>query len=371
MRIPLSKPWITEDEARQAAEVVASGWLISGPKTEAFEDRFAKAVGVSHAVAVNSGSSALLVALAALGVEPGDEVIVPNMTFIATASAALFLGARPLFADIEPHTYGLDPNDLEHRITPRTRGIIPVHYAGQTAEMGPILEVAHAHGLFVLEDAAESHLARYGDQPSGGMGHMGIFSFTPSKLITTGEGGMITTNEPALAERARLIRNFGDTGKFAWELLGYNFRMPEVAGAVGLVQLEKLEEAASRRRAIAQTYTEAFTFLPALQPPYVRNLADHVFQLYTVLLDLEQLTISRDEVIQALEKQGVASRLYYPCLHRQRVFEARGLHPPGPYPQAETFERRAFSLPIYPTMTEAEVHYVIETVTTVIETHRR
>ena len=238
--IPLARPWIGEEEASEAAEVIRSGWLIQGQRVALFEERFAAMVGTEHAVAVNSGSSALLVAMAALDVGAGDEVISPDVTFVSTASAAMFLGARPAFVDIELDYYGMDPGRLADAITDRTKVIVPVHYAGHSAEMDEILDIARERGVAVLEDAAESHLARYrGQRFTGALGDIGIFSFTPSKPMTTGEGGMIVTNDSRLAGRCRRFRNFGDHGKFDWRELGFNFRMPEAMGAIGLGQLDR------------------------------------------------------------------------------------------------------------------------------------
>src|SRR5262249_7833652 len=243
LRVPLARPWFDETEVRGAADVVRSGWIIFGPKVEEFEQRFAAMVGAKYGIAVNSGSAALLVAMAALGVGPGDEIVAPDMTFVSTASSALFLGATPRFCDIERRWYGMDAATLERAVTPRTKAIVPVHFAGQSCALGPILDFARKKGIPVLEDAAESHLARYDGRPTAPIGEIGIFSFTPSKPMTTGEGGMIVTSDKELADRCRLFRNFGDVGKFDWQELGFNFRMPEVMGAIGLAQLAKLEEA--------------------------------------------------------------------------------------------------------------------------------
>lgn len=361
MQVPLSRPWFDDEEPRAAAEVVRSGWLISGPVVAEFERRFGLHLGGVEAVAVNSGSSALLVALAALGVGPGDEVLVPDMTFVSTATAAMFLGARPVFVDINLDNYCLDPKDAGPKITPRAKVIIPVHYAGHAADMDEIMELARRHGLRVLEDAAESHLARYrGGACTGTIGDIGIFSFTPSKPMTTGEGGMIVTRDSDLAARCRLLRDFGDTGKFLWDMLGFNFRMAEVMGAIGLAQLEKLDRAVALRRAVAARYTEALKDEEAVVLPTLRTPEDGNFQLYTIRLRLERLVGDRDALIEALGRRGVSARLYYPPLHRQRVFARDGHRTDdSTLPNAVEFGRTALSLPIFPTLSAEEQDYVI------------
>jgi len=367
--VPLARPWIGEEEALAAADVIRSGWLIAGPRVEEFEHRFADMLGARHAVAVSSGSTALLVAYSALGIETGDEILVPDMTFISTATAATYLGARPVFVDIEMRSYGMDPCQLDSAIGPRTKAIVPVDYAGQTAEMEPILAVARRRGLAVVEDAAEAHLSEYAGRRAGTLGDIGIFSFTPSKPMTTGEGGMLVTDDLALAERARRIREYGDTGKFEWDGPGLNFRMPEAAGAVGLVQLEKLEEAVTRRRAIAARYDGAFSSCDPLITPWVRGDADVNYQLYTLRLDLELLDVDRDQIMAQLADLGIATRLYYPALHRQKVFGGRFER--VRFPNSSRFQETALSLPIFPTLEESEIDAVVESVLDVVSRSRR
>ncbi len=369
--IPLAKPNYDEAEVEAASRILSSDWLISGPETEAFETEFASLLGAKHAVAVNSGSSALLVAQAALGISAGDEVVVPNMTFVSTASAAMYLGARPVFCDITTDDYGLDPEKLEACITSKTKAILPVHYAGQSAQMDAILEVSQKHGIPVREDAAESHLARFGDSFTGTLGVAGIFSFTPSKPMTTGEGGMIVTNDPDLAKRARSIRSFCDAGKFQWESLGFNFRMPEVLGAIGRVQLKKLPESIRRRRSIASRYSQVFSKLDGVSIPYVRRPEDHNFQLYTVRVDPAAHAIDRDGWISELASRQVSSRLYFPTLHQQGVFSR--------FPKAEesllenslAYAKTAFSLPIFATLSDSNQDAVIEAVADVHQKFKR
>lgn len=355
MKIPLARPWIGEEEARAAEEVVRSGWLIQGPRVAAFEERFAARIGAGHAVAVNSGSSALLVAMGALGIGRDDEVVCPDMSFVSTASAALFLGARPRFADIEMRHYGMDPGQVERWVTPRTKAIVPVHYAGHSAEMDGILEIADRRGIPVLEDAAESHLARYrGGRFTGTLGRIAIFSFTPSKPMTTGEGGMIVTDDAELADRCRLFRNFGDRGKFEWDVLGFNFRMPEVMGAIGLGQMDRLDEAIRLRREIAARYTARLRGRADLVVPAQRTPEDANYQLYTV-----RIPGKRDRVRADMSRRGVGTRVYYPAFHHQGVFRACGPFDAADYPNATEYERTALSLPIFPGLTQDEQDYVI------------
>lgn len=368
LKVPLAKPWIGDEEAEAARRVVASGWVIFGPESEAFEKEFAATMNAKYAVAVNSGSSALLVALAAAGVKAGDEVIVPNMTFVSTATSAMFLGAIPVFADITMDDYGIDPACLERLITKNTKVIMPVHYAGQTARMKEILEIAKAHNIIVIEDAAESHLAQYGGAYSGTIGSLGIFSFTPSKPMTTGEGGMVVTNDEDLAKKARLIRNFGDTDKFKWDILGFNFRMPEVMGAIGRIQLKKLHESVKRRRAIGRRYTEAFKGLEGVLTPFVRKEEDHNFQLYTLRLDPKVYRINRDAWIRELQSRGVSARLYYPTLHNQAVFKEAIKTDLKQVKNSIAYAETALSLPIYPTLTQAQQDFVIESMLDVHKT---
>lgn len=368
MKVPLAKPWIGDEEALPAAEAIRSGWLIQGPKVAAFEERFAEMVGARHAIAVNSGSSALLVAMGALGIGPGDEIVAPDMTFVSTASAALFLGGVPRFCDLEMTYYGMDPATLERWITPRTKAIVPVHYAGHSAEMGPILEIAERHGIPVLEDAAESHLSRYrGGKATGTLGRIGIFSFTPSKPMTTGEGGMIVTDDDDLADKCRLFRNFGDVGKFDWAVLGFNFRLPEALGCVGLAQLDRLEEAVRRRRAIAARYDQALRGRPGVVTPNERHPLDANYQLYTLRFTGEGGAPGRDAVRAGLARRGVSSRVYYPAMHHQGVFRPYGPFPDADFPNALSYEATALSLPIFPGLTGDQQDYVIESLIAVLD----
>lgn len=370
--IPLARPWIDDAEVQAAAEVVRSGWLCQGARTEQFEAEMAARVGAKHGIAVSSGSTALLVGLEALGVGPGDEVIVPDMTFISTATCALRLGAKAVLCDITATDYNLDPERVERLVTPRTKAILPVHYAGQLADMEPLLDIARRHRLAILEDAAEAHLARYrGGRYAGTIGEIGIFSFTPTKLITTGEGGMVVTDDDALAHKCRLIRNFGDAGKFRWQSLGFNYRLNEMASALGVCQLAKLDHILAERRRKAKRYDVAFAGSELVAAPWLRGPEDSNYQLYTVLLAVDRLTLDRDGVIAELARAGVSARLYYPALHRHGVLAGSGPFDDADFPCALDFERRALSLPIYTALTDAEQDRVVEVLLDALERHRR
>jgi perosamine synthetase len=371
-KVPLARAWFDEAEPQAAADVVRSGWLCQGPKVAQFEEQFARTVGAKHAIAVSNGSIALLVSLQALDVAPGDEVIAPNMTFISTATAGMVLGARPVLCDINLTNYCLDVDRLESLITPRTKVIIPVHYAGQTADMDRILELADRHGLSVLEDAAEAHLARYrSGKFAGTIGNLGIFSFTPTKPMTTGEGGMIVTDDDALAAQCRLIRNFGDAGKFQWDLLGFNYRLNEMAAAIGICQLEKLPQIIAMRRDKARRYDDALADEEAIVRPWARSIDDINYQLYTIRFRLDLLDVSRDQIIDELADLGVATRLYYPALHRQRVFAKLGPQSDQDYPHSIEFEQSALSLPIFTGLAPEDQDYVSAVLLKVVQSHRK
>ncbi len=366
-RIPLARPWFDEAEVAAAADVVRSGQLCQGPQTEAFENEFAAKMHVRHAVAVSNGSVALLVALEAMGVSGGDEVIVPDMTFISTVTAAMRLGGTPVFGDITLTDYNLDATLVESLVTPKTKAIVPVHYAGHTADMDVLTEVARRHDLRILEDAAEAHLARYkGGKFAGTIGDAGIFSFTPTKPMTTGEGGMIVTDNDEIAERCRLIRNFGDRGKFDWDAMGFNYRLNEVASAIGRCQLAKLDEIIAMRREKARRYDAGFANCELLHIPWVRGPEDSNYQLYTIRLAMDRLRVSRDAIIAELTERGVSTRLYYPALHRQGVFRQFGPHDDSRFPNAMAFESAALSLPIFSGLTAEEQDYIIDTVPKVL-----
>jgi len=319
-------PIIEQEEIDAVTTVLKSKRLslLSGKYVKKFEKEFAKYIGTADAIAVNSGTAALHVALSALGVGPGDEVIVPPFTFIATASAVLHQNAIPIFADIDPKTYCLNPEELEKVITSKTKGIIPVHLFGHPADMDSILEIAEKYNLFVIEDACQAHGAEYKGKRIGSLGNFGCFSFFESKNMMTGEGGMLTTNDPELAAAARLIRHHGEPSWYMYDRLGYNYRMPEIEGALGLVQLKKLDRMNQIRIDYANYLSENLTGVDGIQIPYVSKDVKHVFHAYAPLIEPEKLNVSKDYFLEKLnEVVPITKRIYPQPLYKAKLFQER------------------------------------------------
>jgi dTDP-4-amino-4,6-dideoxygalactose transaminase len=358
--IPIARPLLGDEELAAVKEVLESGMLAQGPRVKAFEDAFAAYVGRKHGIAVTNGTAALHIALMAHGLSPGQDVIVPPLTFFASASTVLLCGAKPVFVDVDRATYNLDPEKLEAAITRRTAAIMPVHLYGQTAEMDPINEVAEAHDLAVLEDACQAHGAQYHGKKAGNLGDTGCFSFYPTKNMTTGEGGIIVTDDEEVARKARLLRDHGQTSKYEHAMVGYNCRMTEVAAAIGLVQLRKLDAWVARRRANANALTKGLDGIEGLVPPAEGNWMVHSFYQYVVRAE-PKFPMARDEVVSALVEEGIGSRPSYPApLYRQKAL--RDLKIRGRCPVAEAVVPRLFELPVHPGVTPDDVERIVEAV---------
>ena len=356
--IPVAHPVFAGNEKKYVNQCLDSLWIASGEFIPRFEESFSRFCGVPHALACNSGTSALHLALMALGVGPGDEVIVPTLTYVSSANAVRYCGARPVFADSEPRTMTLDPGDLESRITPRTKGIIAVHLYGHPADMDAIAAIAARHGLFVIEDCAEAHGAMYRGRRVGGLADAGTFSFFGNKIISTGEGGMVTTGAPDLYQKMRLLGGQGmDPARRYWfTMVGYNYRMTNIEAALGLAQLEQIEKHLEHRRAVADLYKR---HLPEalVELPREEDWARHAFWMYTVRVKPEAC-IGRDELMEELYRDGIETRpVFYP-MHLMPVYEERG----AAYPVAEDLARRGFSLPTHGMLTEEDVIYIGESI---------
>ncbi|HEY8342265.1 MAG TPA: DegT/DnrJ/EryC1/StrS family aminotransferase [Calditerricola sp.] len=352
LRPEIERLW--EDLLAAFQNVLRSGQFIMGPNVAEFEKEVAAYLGVKHAVAVNSGTDALVIALRAAGIGPGDEVITTPFTFFATAEAISQVGARPVFVDIDPETYNLDPAQIEQALTPRTKAILPVHLYGHPAEMEPILAIARRHGLRVIEDVAQAFGATYNGKKVGTLGDAGCFSFFPSKnLGAYGDGGLIATDSDELAEMARMLRVHGARRKYENELVGYNSRLDELQAAILRVKLPHIDEWNAGRRRVAKRYSEALRDLPGVTVPSERPGAFHVYHQYTIRISQNR----RDAVQQRLREQGIATMVYYPIpVHRLPVYRL----PEGTCPHAEQAAAEVLSLPIWPQMPEAVQDRVIE-----------
>ncbi|KAB2903297.1 MAG: DegT/DnrJ/EryC1/StrS family aminotransferase [Anaerolineae bacterium] len=360
MNIPISKPNVGEREIAAISEVIRSGMIAQGPKVQEFERRFAEYHGVKHAIASTNGTTALQMAMLANGIGAGDEVIIPSFSFFATASSILFTGAKPVFADIDPETFNLDPASAESVITEKTKAIMPVHLYGQAADMPAFEALAKKHGLILLEDAAQSHGAKLEGRFVGTWGTSG-FSFYPTKNMTTCEGGMLTTQDDEVAERARMIRNHGMSQQYLHEMVGFNFRMTDLMAAMGLIQLDNLPKWTAIRNNNASYYNET---LKNVIKPLVRDNATHVYHQYTIRMPDG---VDRDEVMKQIQAKGVGVRVYYPLpIHRQPIFEKMGGYENIDLPQTEKATREVMSLPIHPLLTEAERERVAQVINEVI-----
>ncbi|MEM3663537.1 MAG: DegT/DnrJ/EryC1/StrS family aminotransferase [Candidatus Jordarchaeales archaeon] len=362
--IPINKPILGREEEENVLSVLRSGNLTgrvseSGMVME-FERLFSSFLGVKYAVAVSSGTAALHASLLAIDVRPGDEVIVPSFTFSATCNVVLHVGAKPVFVDIDLDTYTMNPDEVKKTLTPKTKAIIPVHLYGHPADMKPIMEVAEEEKIYVIEDATQAHGAEYNGVKVGGIGHLGCFSFYPTKIITTGEGGMVATNDEELAEKIRMIRNQGERGDYVTTLLGHNWRLPEMNAAIGVAQMRRINEFLAKRRRNANRLTELLREVKELVLPFEKGKARHAWNIYTVRLRDER--VRRDDVVSFLRKRGVGATVYYPVpVHRTKLYIERGYSNVF-LPGTELASKTVFSLPVHPSMTEEDVETVASAV---------
>ncbi len=368
--IPYGRQSVDASDVEAVIEVLRSAWLTTGPGVESFERAIAATAGTEHAIAVSSGTAALHCAMHALRVGPGDEVIVPALTFVATANAAVFQGAAPVFADVEPDTLTVDVSSIEARITPRTKAIVGVDYAGQPCDWAALEALGRKHGIPLLADGCHALGASYMARPVGSLAALTTFSFHPVKHVTTGEGGAITTNDPALAKSLRLFRAHGiatdhrvreERGTFDYEMveLGYNYRISDFQCALGSSQLQRLSAFVERRQAIAQRYREAFSSLPSLELLRDRAEARNAYHLFVVKVPAG---IERAEVHRKLRAAGIGSNVHYRPVHLHRFYRERFHTEPGMCPVAEHAWTRILSLPMFPALTDADVDTVVDAV---------
>lgn len=381
--LPFHIPDIDQAEIDEVVSVLRSGWLTTGPKTRQFESEFASYVGAPHAVAVNSGTAALHLALDAIGLKEGDEVILPTLTFAATAEVVSYFKARPILVDCRADTLNIDPLAIKASITPKTRAIIPVHYGGQPCQMESILELARSQGIFVIEDAAHSLPASFNNRKVGTISDITCFSFYATKTLSTGEGGMATTSNAEYADKMRIAslhgiskdawKRYTAQGSWYYEILrpGYKYNLTDVASAIGLVQLKKCDRMLEARKQIARRYDDAFKLISELSKPSVLPHVESALHLYVILLQLEKLRISRSQFIEELKKQNIGTSVHFIPLHLHPYYRNALEYKQGDFPNSEFAYDRMISLPIYSRMTTVDVDDVIAAVTRIIQHNRR
>ncbi len=352
--IPIAKPIITDDEIDEVVKVLRSGFIAQGPKVAEFEEKFAEYLGVKYAVAVSSGTTALHLALLAAGIGPNDEVITTPFTFAATGNSVLHVGAKPVFIDIDNRTYNLNPENIENAITDKTKAVMPVHLYGQPAEMDTIKQIAEEHDLIVIEDAAQAHGAVYKGKKAGSLGDMGCFSFYPTKNMTTSEGGIITTENEEMAEKARVLRSHGESERYTHVVLGYNFRMTDIAAAIGIVQLKKLDKFNEKRIANAKYLTERIDKINGITAPFVSADVKHVYHQYTIRVGKSR----RNELMEFLNSRGIGTGIHYPKpIYKQKLYKELGFS--ASCPEAEAASSEVLSLPVHPSLEKNDLEKIV------------
>jgi len=358
--IPVCEPFLTGRELEYVADCLKSNWISSqGKYIQEFEQSFARYCGCRYGISTTSGTTALHLALASLGVGPGDEVIIPAFTMIATAFAVAYTGATPVLVDAEPETWNMDTGRIEARITPTTKVIMPVHVYGHPCDMDPVMELARKHRLHVVEDAAEAHGAGYRGRKAGGIGHVNCFSFYANKIITTGEGGMVITDDAAIAERATALKDLAHSReqRFLHTDIAFNYRMTNLQAAIGLAQFEKIDELVERRRAHAALYNELLGDIEGIRPPAEKEWAKNVYWMYGILVE-DSFGLTRDELMAALRARGVDTRAFFIPVHRQPAFLKTGLFRDERYPVAEMLSQRGLYLPSGSGLREEQIQEV-------------
>jgi perosamine synthetase len=381
--LPFHVPAIGNEEIAAVIEVLKSGWLTTGSRVGDFEQQFARLVGTRHGVAVNSATAALHLALAAVGVGEGDEVIVPTMTFAATSEVVLYLRAKPVLVDCTPDTLNIDPAAIAAALTPRTRAIIPVHFAGQPCDGEAILSLARRHDLRVIEDAAHALPACDGARMIGGIGDITCFSFYATKTITTGEGGMATTDNIEWADKMRMLslhgishdawKRYSAEGSWYYEIMnvGYKYNLTDLAASIGLEQLKKCRGFAAARRRIAEAYNDGFADLAEIRTPVCRAGVQHAWHLYVIQLELERLSIDRREFIEALRQRHIGASVHFIPLHLHPYYRRTFGYRPADFANATAVYPRIVSLPIYPNMSDDDIDDVIAAVRNIVSIHSR
>ena len=380
--VPFCVPWIGEEEIQEVLDTLKSGWLTTGPKARLFEKKLQKYNGVKHAFAVNSCTAALHLALAALDIGPGDEVITSPLTFCSTVNAILYVGAKPVLADIDEKTYNISPEEIEKKVSEKTKAVIPVHFGGQPCDMKAINGIAKKQGLKVVEDAAHAIGAEFNGKKAGSLADLGCYSFYPTKNITTGEGGAVVTDDDAIADKLPALsycglskdawKRYDKRGSWYYEVteLGFKYNLSDVLASIGLAQLDRLDGFIKAREKIAKKYDKAFSGSGALKTPFVEKNIKHAWHLYPLLLEKDKLKIDRAEFIKKLSKAGIGTSVHFIPIPLHPYYKGLGLCMDGLPATASVFENE-ISLPIYPKMIDEDVECVISSVLSIVEKNRR
>ena len=381
--LPFHQASIGEEEVKEIIQTLNSGWLTTGQKTRLFEKTFADYIGCKHAIGLNSCTSGLHLSLVVSGVSSGDEVITSPITFPATTNVIVHQNAKPVFVDVEPETLNINSSEIESKINNSTKAILPVHFAGHPCDMDTITSLAQKHNLSVVEDAAHALESKYHGKKIGAIGDFTAFSFYATKNITTGEGGMLTTNDDDYADKLRILslhgisknawKRYGKDGFQHWELLmpGYKYNMFDIQASLGIHQIKKVESFLSRRMQIVKKYNDAFEKTEEIQLLKVESNIKHAHHLYVIVIKTENLKVSRDEVLTEIQKRGIGVAVHFRSLHLQPFFKQHFNYKKGMFPQAEYLSDRVISLPLYPKMTDEDVSRVIETVLSVLHSFRQ
>ncbi|MEI8348633.1 MAG: DegT/DnrJ/EryC1/StrS family aminotransferase [Candidatus Omnitrophota bacterium] len=373
------QPKIENAEIKEVVKTLKSGWLGTGPKVNKFEEMFLRYKGARNAVALNSCTSALRLAMCVLGIEPGDEVIVPTMTFAATANAVIHAGGKPVFVDCEKTTMNIDIEDIERKISPKTKVIIPVHFAGRPCNMKAIMDIARKYNLRVVEDCAHAIESEYHGKKVGTFGDLGCFSFYVTKNIVTGEGGMVITDKDEFADKIKILalhglskdawKRFSDTGYKHYQViyLGFKYNMMDIQAAIGIHQLKRIDRYWKIRQAIWKRYNEAFADLPVFLPALVEPGTRHAYHLYTLLLDINRLSLTRDKFLDEITKRNIGVGVHYIALHLHPYYRERYGYRNGDFPNAEWVSERTVSIPISARLTNTDVNDVIDAVSDILQ----
>ncbi len=373
VQVPFFVPWLTDKDKTAVLETLKNPCLTGGPKAQEFEKNFADYVGVKYAVSVNSCTAALHLALRALNIGPEDEVIVPTLTFAATANAALFCGAKPVFTDVNQDSFTMSPSDVQNKISKKTKAIIVMHYGGQSCDMDEISKIAQENNCVIVEDCAHSLGSDYKGKKTGSIGKIGCFSFYPTKIITTMEGGMLTTNDEKFAHTAKLLREHGMTKNYlnrerdaTWYYdvvdLGYNYRLNEVQAALGISQLSRIAEINEKRIEAAKYYTKLLQKVPGIVTPEQAPARTHAYHLYVIKVVKDQFGLDRDSLYKNLSSKGIGLSLHYTPLHLLSFYKKLFGDKTGEFPVSEHIYKQILSLPIFPTITKEQIEYVVEAI---------